>query len=105
MVSNGDLAFAPSGELFAALRTAAGISVLASINVTTGAATVRSPAAGIGFENVWGLSFVAGKLFGLTTDLTAAAGKGRLILIDVASGLGTDVRPLGFGAGGSALRQ
>jgi len=102
---SGDLAFGPDGVLYGTLRTVFGVDFLASIDVSTGSATVRSPSSGLGFANVWGLAFVGSELYGLTTDPTGAGTTGQLIRIDTATGVGTSVRSLSFGAGGAGLRQ
>lgn len=102
LVSWGDLAFAPDGRLFAALHSG-GQGVLATIDISTGQASLVNPGTPIGNGNVWGLAFVGDRLFGLTTD---AIGRGSLLDIDPISGLGTFIRALGFNAGGAgAVRQ
>lgn len=103
--TSGDLAFAPNGTLYGALHTSSGVNVLASIDVSTGAATVLSPASGLGFGNVWGISFVASDLYGLTTDPIGPGTTGQLIRIDLGTGVATSIRPLMFGAGGAADRS
>jgi hypothetical protein len=102
-VSWGDLAFAPDGRLFAALRSATGQAVLITINTSTGQATLVSPGMVIGNDNVWGLAFAGDQLFGLTTDII---GRGTLLDINPTSGQGTYLRALSFNAGGgAAVRQ
>lgn len=103
--SDGDLAFAPNGTLYGTLRTSGGVSVLASIDVSTGAATVLSPTSGLGFSNVWGLAFVGSNLYGLTTEPLGAGPPGRLIQIDPSTGVATSIRSLTFGAGGAAFNR
>lgn len=101
--SDGDLAFAPNGTLYGTFRTVSGVSVLASINVSTGEASVLSPESGLGFANVWGLTFVGSNLYGFTTELFGAGPPGRLIQIDPSTGVATAIRSLTFGAGGAAF--
>jgi hypothetical protein len=101
-ISNGDLAFAPDGRLFAALRTSTGSSLLATIDMGNGKATPVKANSSIGFDNVWGLTFVGNQLFGLTTD---AIGQGTLITIDMTTGEGARLRSLSFNAGGAASRD
>jgi hypothetical protein len=103
--TSGDLAFAPNGTLYGTLRTSSGVNVLASIDASTGVATVLSPASGLGFGNVWGLSFVGSDLYGLTTDPIGPGTTGQLIRIDLGTGVATSIRPLMFGAGGAADRS
>jgi len=98
-VSWGDIAFAPDGRLFGTVRTIGGTGLLVLIDPTNGRATPVSPATGIGFDNVWGLTFVGNDLFGLTTSL--APGSGQLIKIDVSAGTGMFVRNLSFNAFGA----
>jgi hypothetical protein len=97
--SAGDLAFAPDGTLYAAVQTWQGAARLATVNRSTGQATVVNPETTLGLREVWGLVFVGNQLFGLTTD--PGTGSGLLIWIDTASGTGTVVRSLAFDAFGA----
>lgn len=76
--SSGDLAFDSNDRLFGALAQA-GAVVLASIDRSSGAATVIGPT---GVPNVYGLAFHCCRLYG-TTDA------GELVDINVASGKAT----------------
>ena len=98
LISLGDLAFAPDGQLFAAVKTLAGVGILVTVDPSTGEATPVNPGTPIGFEP-WGLAFVGSELFGLTTDLTN--GTGELIKIDTNVGIGSLVRDLLFDAFGA----
>jgi hypothetical protein len=81
--------------LFAAVQGSSSNSVLATVSLDTGAATrVGSTLTDSGFANVYSLSAVGGRLFGLTTD---AAG-GSLVRFDLNSGQATLVRKLQFSA-------
>jgi surface antigen len=93
--SDGDVAFSTTGVLFAAVQGSSSNSVLATVSLDTGAATrVGSTLTDSGFANVYSLSAVGGRLFGLTTD---AAG-GSLVRFDLNSGQATLVRKLQFSA-------
>ncbi len=97
--TEGDLAFAPDGRLFALLTDRRSTSgVLATVNTTTGGAT-RVGTEPVGFERVFGLHFYGSQLFGFTSVL--GEDYGALIEIDIVSGRGTFVRWLSFSAGGA----
>jgi hypothetical protein len=96
--SSGDLAFSPTGELYGTVIGPLGNDVLVKIQVSTGKAAAVS-SGDIGFANVWGLSFVGGRLYGLTTAGTT----GIMIQIDPTTGRGTFLRNLTFPASGATL--
>ena len=82
IVSSGDLAFSPNGNLYASVKvTGYGGDYLAKVNKYTGSARIIGS---IGYSNVYGLSFKDGVLYG-TTD------NGYLLKIDASSGMGTYV--------------
>jgi hypothetical protein len=95
----GDLAFAPDGTLFAAVRSSLNDGVLVTVNPQTGAA---ARVGSIGVGDVFGLAFVGTALFGLTADLST--GTGALIRIDTSTGAGAVIRPLTFDAFGGGVR-
>lgn len=98
--SSGDLALAPDGTLFGAVRNLFGRNYLARIDVATGQATRVASRNEIGFGNVFGLRFVGDTLFGLTAGDN---GNGILLTIDTETGRGSLVRSLGFKAFGSTV--
>ncbi len=102
LIPDGDLAFAPDGRLFGTFRTSTGATVLATASPTTGAVTQVNPGMSVGYQNVWGLAFAGGRLFGLTTD---AIGQGTLIQLDLVTGRGSFIRSLTFNASGAAVRR
>jgi murein DD-endopeptidase MepM/ murein hydrolase activator NlpD len=80
--SSGDMAYDSSGELFATvMKTGFATDWLASINPTNGSATLIGDT---GFDEVWGLSFKDGILYGVTSG-------GQLIRIDPITGSGSKV--------------
>jgi murein DD-endopeptidase MepM/ murein hydrolase activator NlpD len=82
LASSGDMAYDSSGELFATvMKTGFATDWLASINPTNGSATLIGDT---GFDEVWGLSFKDGILYGVTSG-------GQLIRIDPITGSGTKV--------------
>lgn len=96
---SGDLAFNKTGALFATMRISGEPSdVLVQVDPLTGK---TSRIGTIGFSNVWGVTFVADVLYGLTTS---TSGVGSLILINTTTGEGTKVRSLTFDAFGSTIR-
>ncbi len=98
LVSAGDLVFAPDGKLYATLAEvpdqSADENFFAEIDIETGAATIISNLNG--FEEVWGLVFSRGELYGLTSL------PGRLLRIDPTSGVANIVRSLSFDPTGAA---
>jgi murein DD-endopeptidase MepM/ murein hydrolase activator NlpD len=99
--SSGDLAFAPNGDLYGTVSSFFGNDALVKIQITNGHATMISPVGGIGFTNVWGLTFVSGTLYGL---VSGRGSQGELIRIDGTTGVGTALRDLTFGPSGSSDR-
>lgn len=97
--SAGDIAFSPSGDLYAVIVTAEGANVLARVDLSSGQATAMGQS--IGFKNVWGITFVGDALYGLSADLDNRA----LISIDKNSGMGTFIRGLSFSPTGAALKE
>jgi hypothetical protein len=75
LTSSGDIVFDCNDVLFGALNQG-GTVVLAQINRNTGVATVIGST---GFNTVYGLAFLGGRLYGVT-------GAGQLLTINVASG-------------------
>lgn len=103
LVPAGDIAFSPSGELFAAAVSALEVSFLVSVDTANGEASFLGFGVPLGFNNVWGLSFVGEELFGFTTDINE--GIGKLIKININEGTGEFIRNLNFNAfGAGALR-
>jgi hypothetical protein len=98
LVSAGDLVFAPDGKLYATLAEvpdqSADENFFAEIDIETGAATIISNLNG--FDEVWGLVFSRGELYGLTSL------PGRLLRIDPTSGDANVVRSLSFDPTGAA---
>lgn len=98
LVSAGDLVFDPDGKLYATLAElpdqSADENFFAEIDLETGAATIISNLNG--FDEVWGLVFSRGELYGLTSL------PGRLLKIDPVSGDATVVRSLSFDPTGAA---
>jgi hypothetical protein len=101
LIPQGDLALARDGRLYATAYTPSGLSVLVTVDPTSGTAVEVQAGVEIGYENVWGLKFVGETLFGLTSDL--ASGEGSLIRIDHVAGTGVLVRGLSFSAGGGGV--
>jgi hypothetical protein len=87
ITSSGDLAFAQDGTLYATVNYTSGVDHLAIINPTTGAATIIGS---IGRDNVYGLFFENGQLYGLTEA-------GVLLSINPSTGSGTAIRDYGRG--------
>jgi hypothetical protein len=77
--SSGDLAFDSNDRLYGALTDNAGTVVLATIDQTTGAATLVG---NIGFGTCYGLAFHCCRLYGVT-------GGGEVLNINCATGAGT----------------
>jgi hypothetical protein len=98
-LSWGDLAFSPSGILYASVRDSAGKGVLVTVDPNTGKASRINPNIEIGFMDVWGLSFVEDKLYGLGN--TSTTGQAVLIELDKNTGAGQLVRPISFKAFGA----
>jgi hypothetical protein len=96
--SSGDLVFAPDGTLYASALTSANEGILVRVNKTTGIAS-RVSSSSIGFNNVWGLTFVGSALYGLTAD--PVTGRGALITINTTTGIGTFMRQLAFSTFGA----
>jgi hypothetical protein len=96
--SEGDLAFASDGTLYASLRSGGGEPFLAVVDTVTGTATPVVTNVEIGFADVWGLTFVGDELFGLTADDDRT---GLLIKLSLTEGTATVVRQLAFSAGGA----
>jgi hypothetical protein len=99
--SAGDMAFSPGGELFATVETSSGENYLASIDLSTGRATMMPRP--IGFSGVWGLGFVGNTLYGFTAP--QGFDRGSLITINRTSGEGVLVRHLDFLAFGAGIRM
>jgi subtilisin family serine protease len=97
--SLGDLAFSPSGGLFATAVNPLGEEYLVRVDRSTYQAAPVNPGSRIGVGNVWGLVFAQQELFGLAS---IAAGSGQLVTIDTLSGMGRFVRSLAFSPGGAA---
>jgi murein DD-endopeptidase MepM/ murein hydrolase activator NlpD len=82
LTSSGDMAYDLSGKLFATVKkTGSATDWLASINPTNGTATLIGET---GFQNVTGISFKDGVLYGVTLD-------GQLIIMDPKTGIGSMV--------------
>jgi hypothetical protein len=101
-ISWGDLAFSPSGELFASARDANGQGFLVTVDPNSGLATPINPGTPIGVDNVWGMAFVGIELFGVAS---AGNGTGSLISLDTNQGTALLVRSLAFSPGGAAMRS
>jgi pimeloyl-ACP methyl ester carboxylesterase len=100
-IASGDLAFSADGRLFAAARDSKGDDYLVTVDLTSGTATPVSDRP-VGWGNVWGLTFVDGVLYGLTSS--TGSKPGTLLQIDHASGEGSWIRNLAFDAFGAASR-
>ena len=87
ITSSGDLAFAEDGTLYATVNYQNGVDHLAMINTTTGAATIIGS---LGRDNVYGLFFENGQLYGLTES-------GVLLSINPSTGASTAIRDYGTG--------
>lgn len=100
----GDMAFSPSGTLFATVRdpmTGAGFLVI--VDPSTGQAAPVNAGVPTVHENIWGLAFVGSELYGLTTVLGSETG--QLLIMDTQAGTGVYLRDLSFdafGAGGAS---
>ncbi len=93
--SSGDLAFDGLGNLYMTARDPAapsGTDLLLLVDPATGAATLVGD---IGFAEVFGLAFEGGSLYGFTSS-------GKTLLIDTATGQGTQVAVNGLVAWGAA---
>jgi hypothetical protein len=101
-LSGGDLAYGPDGRLFATVIGPPGFDRLVVVDPATGVATPAGTATSIGFANVWGLVFVGDQLYGLSYGATLNGTVGVLLRIDPVTGLGTQVRMLGFRTYGAA---
>ncbi len=93
VTSSGDLQFLPDGRLLATVTGGLTGDRLVEINPITGAVRTIGD---VGYRSVYGLSFFAGTLWGLT-------GSGDLLSIDAATGVGSRVRSLGFRANGASV--
>jgi hypothetical protein len=100
--SDGDIVFGPDGTLYGS-AISEGHSVLIDISPTRGEARRVNPANALGVENVWGMAYFAGQLYGLTADPGTALGE--LVEIDVTSGVAGKVRDLSFDTGGASARR
>ncbi len=96
LFSSGDIAFAPDGTLYATVVGAGNVERLVTVDPGTGMASPVGNGAAIGFDNVWGLTFVEGQLYGLTSGVFESAPNGVLLRIDTGTGVGKQLRPLGF---------
>jgi hypothetical protein len=93
---DGDLAFAPDGQLYAAVRSGQGFTRVLRIDVQAQrTVALNGDAAGTGYGGIFGLSFANGRLFGLTDA-------GFLIAVDLQTGKAVFVRSLGFEATGAS---
>jgi hypothetical protein len=82
ITSSGDIAFAEDGTLYATVNYQYGVDHLATIDPTTGAATIIGS---LGRDNVYGLFFENGQLYGLTQE-------GVLLSINPSTGVNTAIR-------------
>lgn len=99
-ISSGDLVFSPNGILYATvLDPNITNTVLVTVDQNSGIANRVNSINDSGFTNIWGLSFVGGQLYGLTSDIN---GIGILLLIDINTGQGSFVRNINFSAFGSS---
>jgi hypothetical protein len=98
----GDLAFAPDGRLYGILERNVPPDLLVSIDPVTGAGSIVSPPSGVGFANVYGLTFVGPDLFAVTTGGSIAGVKGQLLRLSLTTGIASFVRNLTFSASGAA---
>lgn len=99
-ISSGDLAFSPNGILYAAVQDPnIKNTVLVIVDKNSGTASRVNSINDSGFTNIWGLSFIGGQLYGLTSDIN---GIGILLLIDINTGQGSFVRNINFSAFGSS---
>ncbi len=97
----GDLAFSPSGTLYGTVFRANGTDALATINTSTGTAQVLTPAT-TDLGSVFGLAFVNGVLYGVTTS--SFGGNGSLLQFTLGTGTATTLRALSFAASGAGMR-
>lgn len=89
LATSGDIAFAPSGILYASVTTAgAGTDSLATINIQTGEATFVGD---MGYAGVYGLVFGGDTLYGTTSG-------GRILQINMTSGASSEIvtEPISF---------
>ncbi|MFC1884056.1 DUF6923 family protein [Thermodesulfobacteriota bacterium] len=87
ITSSGDLAFAEDGTLYATVNYRSGVDHLATINPTTGAATIVGS---LGRDNVYGLFYENGQLYGFTEA-------GVLLSINPSTAANTAIRDYGSG--------
>ena len=97
----GDLAFSPSGTLYGTVYRGNGTGALVTINTVTGTAEVLTPTT-TDLGSVFGLSFVNGVLYGVTTN--AVGGTGSLLQFTLSTGTATTLRALSFAASGAGMR-
>lgn len=99
---SGDLAFSPTGTLFATVLSPSSLhDILVTVNPTTGVATRINSSTDTGTGAIFGLCFVGSQLFGFSNDID---GKGSIWLMDTNTGVATFVRKLQFAVYGSGLR-
>lgn len=96
LVTAGDLAVGPDNALWGAFigSTVSG-SVVGVVDRENGSVTILGST---GLANLWGIRWLDGVLYGVTTD---APDRGRLVRIDSATGAATALRSLGFAASGA----
>jgi len=94
--SSGDLAFAPTGALFATVKEPGqSTDILVKVDPPTGKATEIGDT---GYGDVFGLFFVGDQLYGVTQE-------NLLITVDTKTGRGAVVRQLSFSAWGAQSEE
>ena len=93
LISHGDIEFSPAGFAYATVLSSSTNSALAQVDATTGSATKTG--FDTGFPDIFSLTFVGERLFGLSTD---EFGRGILVQISTAIGLAVSVRSVSFAA-------
>jgi hypothetical protein len=83
LTSSGDLVSVAGFGTYATVKHGTtGPDFVARLDPTTWAATIVSPIPGSNFQDIWGLGFWKGKLYGFTDGM-------QFILIDPSTGVGT----------------
>lgn len=94
--SSGDLAFAPTGALFATVKEPGqSTDILVRVDLSTGKTTEIGDT---GYRDVFGLFFVGDQLYGVSAE-------NLLITIDTRTGYGSLVRQLSFSAWGAQSEE